>query len=218
VLDAISAHGNVLDPGVSFVGVSTFTNGADTATRGLDLTASYPTDFSWGRIVWTFTGNLNKTFITRTYAAPGPIANQGALLNPESISNLTVSQPRAKFILNAAYTRGKWSVDLRETLYGDVHQWVSPGGTGSGPGATYETVPWTPITNLEVGYALTSHLKLAAGANNLFNVYPTKTPFCAAQGQTCDGQEVTLIYNPPNYISPFGIDGGYYYGRISYVW
>lgn len=218
VLDAIAAHGNVLDSGVSFVGVTTFTNGADTTTRGLDLTVSYPTQFSWGRINWIFTGNLNRTDITRAYPAPAPIASQGALLNPESLSNLTVSQPRAKLILAAQYTRARWSVDLRETLYGDVHQWVSPGGTGAGPGAYEETVPWTPITNLEVGYALTSHLKLAAGANNLFNVYPTKVPFCASAGTTCDGQQEALVANAPVVISPFGIDGGYYYGRISFTW
>jgi iron complex outermembrane receptor protein len=218
VLDAIAAHGNVLDPGVSFVGVTTFTNGADTRTQGLELTASYPTEFAWGRINWTFTGNLNKTTITKAAPAPAPIASQGALLNPESLSNLTVSQPRAKFILNAQYTRDKWTVNLRETIYGPVHQWVSPGGTGDGPGAFYETVPWTPITNLEVGYAITPQLKLAAGAINLFNAYPTKVPFCSGQGINCDGQQQALVYNAPVVISPFGINGGYYYGRLSFSW
>jgi iron complex outermembrane receptor protein len=217
VLAAIAAHGNIIDNGVSFVGATSFTNGADTRTRGLDLTASYPTNFAGGRILWTFTGNLNETTITKAYPAP-LLTLQSSLLNPESISNLTVSQPKAKFILNAQYTRDRWTVNLRETLFGPVHQWVSPGGTGDGAGATYETVPWTPITNLEVDYALTSHIKLAGGAINLLNAKPPGVPFCAAQGQTCDGQEVALVYNAPDYISPFGINGGYYYGRLSYVW
>jgi hypothetical protein len=29
---------------------------------------------------------------------------------------------------------------------------------------------------------------------------------------------VALVYRAPDYISPFGIDGGYYYGRLSYIW
>ena len=123
-----------------------------------------------------------------------------------------------RLIPPAKHGGNKRTVNLRETIYGDVHQWVSPAGTCAGPGAYYETVPWTPITNLEVGYALTPHLKLAAGANNLFNIYPTKVPYCPAAGTTCDGQQEVLVYNAPAVISPFGIDGGYYYGRISYAW
>ena len=52
------------------------------------------------------------------------------------------------------------------------------------------------------------------GANNLFNKYPDKLSAtyqaaCVASGQGCVGQY-------PSY-PPFGINGGYYYGRVTYT-
>ena len=40
VLNAISAHGNQLDTGISYAGITIFTNGADTETTGAELAAN----------------------------------------------------------------------------------------------------------------------------------------------------------------------------------
>jgi iron complex outermembrane receptor protein len=224
VLAAIAAHGNILDPGVSFVGVTVFTNGVDTRTQGLELTANWTNSGDWGRIDWTLLGNYNKTTITHFAPTPAPIASAGALLSPEAISNLTVSQPLAKIILNAKWTKDRWWVNLRETIYGPTAQWVSPDGTGScdpscaATGAYKEQVPWTPITNLELGYHITDRISAAVGANNLFDKNPPGVRFCPAAGITCDGQQEALVWDAPVLISPYGINGGFYYGRVSYTW
>ena len=41
VLNAITAHGNVLDSGISYAGIQLFTNGANTRTDGAEVTAAY---------------------------------------------------------------------------------------------------------------------------------------------------------------------------------
>ena len=122
----------------------------------------------------------------------------------------------AKIILNARYSQNKWWVNLRETLYGPAAQWVSPDGTGSGGGAYEEKVPWTPITNLELGYHVTDHINAAVGANNLFDKTPPTVRFCGPI--TCDGQQEALVWDAPVLISPYGINGGFYYGRVQFTW
>src|SRR3546814_12009875 len=72
VIDAIALHGNILDPLVSFVGASVFTNGIDTRTRGVEFSASYPTDIGIGRIDLTLAANYNATKITKNRLVPTP--------------------------------------------------------------------------------------------------------------------------------------------------
>ncbi|MES2253400.1 MAG: TonB-dependent receptor, partial [Pseudomonadota bacterium] len=65
VLSSIAAHGNILDPTASIVGVSVFLNGVDTLTQGVDLTVNYPTDFGdYGLVDWTLAGNYNSTALS----------------------------------------------------------------------------------------------------------------------------------------------------------
>ena len=207
VLAAIAAHGNVLDPTVTFVGVSLFTNGLSTRTRGVDLTASYRTDFGdFGFIDWTLAANYNETKITNMRATPAPISPQ-PLFDQTSISNLTTASPKEKVSLSALYTTGKWSVNLRETIYGPTSAMYSPDG-----GTYYKnTVPTSAITDLEVDYRLTHNLTLAAGANNLFNKKPPSVLYLPGVGITDGGN----VYDSPLGISPYGINGGYYYGRVT---
>ena len=67
------------------------------------------------------------------------------------------------------------------------------------------------ITDLEVDYALTDNLGLAVGANNLFDQEPETLK---ATGPT-SLQDGSHVYNAPFSISPYGINGGFYYGRVT---
>lgn len=60
------------------------------------------------------------------------------------------------------------------------------------------------VTDLEVGYQVNDRVNVAVGANNLFNVYPDKNTVPDTNG-----------FAPYGGNSPFGIYGGYYYGRVS---
>jgi iron complex outermembrane receptor protein len=218
VLAAIHAHGNVLDPGVSYVGISVFTNGANTRTRGAEVTASYASDFGdVGHATWSLGFNYNETKVTRQFPLPAAVQNpafgQTALLGPSALSALTTGTPRWKLIPSVLFTHGKWSVFLKEDVYGETKEVVSLNGTGAN--GIWLSTPVTGVTDLDVAYNVTSKLKIALGANNLFNKKPPNVPNVpdgAGGVRPADGSNV---YDVPVGFSPYGVNGGYYYGRIT---
>ena len=62
------------------------------------------------------------------------------------------------------------------------------------------------LFDLEYSQQLAAGVRLAAGANNLFNIYPTKL---SAVNQGASG---FALYNS---YAPYGISGGFYYGKLS---
>ncbi len=221
VLDAIAAHGNHLDSGISYAGITIFTNGADTRTRGAELTATYSSDFDdLGHVDWSAGFNYNQNSITKLYPLPSVVRNaaygQTAILTPNAVSSLTTATPREKVVLGAYYTVGKWSINIRESIYGPTSELVSLDGTGGGPTATKVKIDLTGITDLEIGYKITDDLKVNIGANNLFDTRPATVPNTNNGGtlQPADGNNV---YGEPAGFSPYGINGGYYYGRVTYT-
>ena len=220
VLNAIAAHGNILDPGVTYVGISVFTNGANTRTRGIELTANYASDFGeFGHVDWSAAFNYNQTVVTKQFALPGVVSaaaiGQTTLLGPTALSLLTTATPREKVVLGAYWTLSKWSVNLRESIYGPSSEIVSTDGTGNN-GIT-ERIGTTGITDLDIGYKITDQLKLDVGANNLFNHKPPTTPNIADGSGGVRPADGANVYNAPVGFSPFGINGGYYYGRVTYT-
>jgi len=213
VLNAIKAHGNVLDPTVTFVGVSLFANGVDTRTRGVDLTVSYASDFGdMGHVDWSLSANWNETTITHQTPPPPPLASQGALLSPTAISDLTTASPKVNVTLGALWQINKWTVNLRERIYGPSSEIVSPDGTGSPPNYL-DKIGTTGITDLDVSYQVNDHLRLSAGASNLFDHQPPNVLQFPPSGGLADGSNV---YDAPMGFSPYGINGGYYYGKLVY--
>ena len=98
-------------------------------------------------------------------------------------------------------------LNLRATRYGEVTQVAAR--TVTVDGDTYypdEVIAPKTIFDLELSYALAQGVRIAAGANNLFNIYPTKL---SAVNQGTSGFS---LYNP---YSPYGISGGFYYGKLA---
>jgi len=217
VTQAIIANGNVLDPTVSQTGINIFTNGASTRTRGLDIVASYPTDFAeLGKVNWTVSANFNKTKLTKLHLAPTQLTPPGgttpiALFDKTAISNLETASPRMKIVGSAFYSLDRFSATLRATLYGKSSEYQSPNG-----GTYYkQTIKSAVIGDVELNYKLTKSIELSAGANNVFNKRPpTWTVLAGPAPQTI----VTggNVYDAPMTFSPYGINGGYYYGRINF--
>ena len=214
VRSAVIANGNILDNTVTQTGVSLFTNGADTRTRGVDLTASYRSDFGdLGTVMWTLSGNYNRTKVTSTDLAPSILTNPATgkpipLFDATTISNLERASPRVKIVGGAFITHGKLSATLRETLFGKSSQDISPDG-----GTYYrQTIKTAAITDIEVNYKLNSVIELSAGANNVFNKKPPKI-LVLSDGTITDGG---AVYDAPLSFSPYGINGGYYYARINF--
>ena len=204
-LAALAANGNPILPG-SQAAVQFFTNGVDTRTRGLDLSAGYTQKLGlFAKVDWSLDGNLNQTRVTRVHVPPATLATAGiTYVNPEVINDLTEATPRSRISLAASLRRGNWSVTARATRYGyaaDV--------------SAFAAVPYTPIAirpayiaDLDVSYDLSGRLRLSAGANNLFDRLPPPPPAAALDVVDRDGNRY-----PRN--TPWGFAGAYFYLKLS---
>lgn len=214
---AIAANGNVLDSTVTSTGINIFSNGLDTRTRGLDFVVSYPTELgAYGRIDWTLSGNVNKTKITKVKAAPAALAvtstafpSGQVLFAGNAASLLEKAAPKYKVGLNGLYTYGKLTLNLTETFYGKASALSDP---GTGP-LQNTVASATAITDAELSYKFPMGVIAAIGANNLFNKYPDK--FTAAYQAACVASGGGCVTQYPSF-SPYGINGGYYYGRLTF--
>lgn len=205
VLGAIAAQNVTLDPSLPYAGVSTFANGVNTRTQGVDLAASLPTPLGdLGRIDWTLSADFSRTKVTHVNPPPAALAGT-SLYSPTSLSDLETAAPRYKIIAGGLWSKGRWSVDLRETLYGPTAELDSGNG-----GATYieNRVGANLITDLEVGWRILDRVKISVGAKNLFDVYPNRV------NRASVSSPYVGLY--PGF-SPFGFDGGYYYTRLRYA-
>ena len=196
-----------------------FANGLSTLTQGVDVTANYASDFSeWGTVNWTAAMNYGETSISSVAPDPTPITSVAAggtstpdgqhLYDETAKSLLTDASPKFKIGLGALWTLGDFTVNLRETIYGPTKVFYSPNG------GDYDKneVEAAAITDMEVDYAATDTIGLAIGANNLFDQRPASLVF---NGNTpCRWN--TNVVNAPLSISPYGINGGYYYGRVTF--
>lgn len=215
VLDALHSRGVSTADATSYSGINIFTNGADTRTRGVEATATYASDFGeMGKVDWSLGANYNKTDITRISGLPAAVYNatssptQTTLLTQSAQDALTTATPRVKLIGNALWNIGKFSVNLRETMYGSTSQHV----VGAGDGLLYlEHIGTSFITDLNVGYKLTPKIRFDAGANNLFDKQAPTTPMQSDGTRPISGN----VYNSPISFTPWGINGGYYYARVT---
>jgi len=206
-INALEANGVTFPPGINPANVTAvfFSNGADTKTYGVDLTADYRNDFgSAGTVDWDAAINYNRTLLTRL----GLDGNGNPLLDAQQITYLTSASPQSKIIVGGNWKNAGFIVSLHEIRYGKsapLDQYYT------GPNAFsittfYESVnPPKYVTNLETGYEW-SGFQWVVGANNLFNVYPKKLP----PAQRYIG---TALYDG---YTGVGINGGYYYTRLTY--
>ncbi|MBH1991626.1 MAG: TonB-dependent receptor [Sphingomonadaceae bacterium] len=203
------------------VSVQTFANGVKMRTTGVDLVASYMTDLGdLGRIDWSYTANYNKNKVLKVSAPPSNLNVAGAaLINRYSMAELESSTPKFRATLGAFWSMGKFSANLRESYYSKVYALEVSAGNGPLAGADTRTyVKQAFITDLEVGYKIAEPIKISIGANNLFNKYPTKRSFENIRGPQLAGNSRTYSTNLYPTISPYGINGGYYYARVAINW
>lgn len=203
------------------VSVQTFANGVKMRTTGIDLVANYSADLGGlGGLDLTLTGNYNKNEVLNVSAPPSTLNVPGAaLIDRYSLVQLEKSTPEFRATFNAFWTLGNFSANLRESYYSKVYALEQSAGNSPLAGADMQVpVKSAFITDLELGYKVAEPIKLFVGANNLFNKYPTKRSFENIRGPQLAGNSRTYSTNLYPTISPFGINGGYYYARISLNW
>jgi iron complex outermembrane receptor protein len=218
VLTALTASGVPIDPNIfkvssASVSVQSFVNGADSQTYGADFVATYPMDYgSWGHVDYSFSANYNDTKITKIAKPPSNVSPNAVILDQGSISTLEDTTPQFRGTFGAFWNLGRFSANLRESFYGSAYLWSQNAQTG-----VYTQIlnKEAFITDLELSMQVIPSVKFTAGANNLFNTYPTKEPsaFRQAQFNTNSSGFASSVY--PNF-SAYGFNGGFYYGRVTY--
>jgi iron complex outermembrane receptor protein len=201
-----------------------FINGLDTTTRGIDIVAVYRTRMA-GFGNWSLSAayNYNKTKIDERLNALGPLATIPGLVLFGRVEGIrfTHGQPRDKIVFSADGDIGAFGITARTTRYGKV---ISPGAAAPlapnalslvdyGPDDIFLKAKW--ITDLELRYKAFDRLELAIGANNLFDVYPTRSPFGARPASIGGVYPANQQYIPYSIFSPFGFNGRFLYGRVS---
>ena len=124
-------------------------------------------------------------------------------------------------MLSADGDIGAFGLTARATRYGKV---VSPGAanpiadptslTVNGPDDIFLGRKW--ITDVELRFkAGGDRTEFAVGANNLFDVYPDRSPFGPRPTSVGGVYPANQIYIPYSIFSPFGFNGRFIYGRVS---
>jgi len=189
-----------------FIGVGGgrfFINGVDTTTKGIDIVSNWPMlTESAGRFDFTLASNFTKTQVTKvpqtaqlSALIPAPV-----LFDRINVLSLERGQPRSKINASVDWKLSDFGATLRATRYGEV---LDPGTTV----ALDQVLSPKTLVDIEFRYQLSKKLKLAIGADNVFDVYAdARAPLLNTTGATSFS----------NY-SPFGRSGRFVYLRMSYA-
>ncbi len=184
-----------------------FINGVNSRTEGVDVVANYTIDdIAEGSLNLSMGANYNETEVSEVIATAGP----ADLFAPESLfarrerSRLENAAPKTKANITANWQGEKVSLLLRGNYFGEVTQ---PGSTQTGD----VTVDTAFIVDTEVGYFVTEDLQLKLGVNNLFDKYPQSAVITDAP----EVGQFDYVIPYPNF-SPYGFQGRYAYGKLTY--
>lgn len=223
-------------PGVT--SVRYFTNAIDTRTRGVDVTAAYTTRLGgWSVLRLSAAYNYNQVQLRRVGRTPGQITALGIttpLFDINERTRIEHGQPRDKIALGANWKIGPITFDARTTRYGRVEQVALTNQTSANvaliaQGSTpFRTLPtesgaagnldviqrldpkW--VTDFSFTGQVTPNITATVGANNIFNVYPTKN---IASTPALTGADTFGVF-PYSEFSPFGFSGAFYYVRAGF--
>lgn len=180
-----------------------FTNAIDTETEGLDIVAVWDLRFdndSWLTLEGAFHFNDTEVVARRSSS---DILPAEVLFDDAQITLIEEGQPGEHFVVGGTYYTGPWSANLRFNYFGEV------AGEGFTPGFK-QTWGSKVLTDLSVSRKLSEDFSITFGGLNVFDEFPDRwdpdNAFPFPQLGFTYGWE-TL---------PFGINGGYYFTRLSY--
>lgn len=177
-----------------------FANAINTETRGVDVVISYGQRLGGGNFRADLSGTLSKTQQVGAVMASEKLKGKESIYFSEaSRIYLESSVPREKVNLSFSYGIKKWNFFVRNVHFGHVNEATSVV-------AYQQTFNSRVITDVSVSYTIVKGLRLSAGSNNVFDVYPEKV---ADPGNTTANQ---FIYS--RRATQFGYNGRYVYGRL----
>jgi iron complex outermembrane recepter protein len=192
--------------------VAFLANLLDTSTRGVDAVLHHELAAAGGKLNLSAALNVNKTTlesVRRSSDALARIDPALSLLADTSLFRIRNASPKSKLILGADWQAGAWGVQAKATRFGALKDFVfdDEAPLVDGVNAQHFGAVWT--VDLEAQFKLTRQLTLSAGGNNIFDRYPDRVR------QTNAASYGGAL--PYNFINPLGVNGAYFYGKLSYT-
>jgi iron complex outermembrane recepter protein len=195
-------------------GVQYFTNGLDTRTQGVDVTASLrvPTGAN-GTLELNASANYTKNKIVHVDPLPAVLvaahSEEPGLLDSVTVIGIEDERPDWRGTLQANWTLGPFSALGRYSYFG--------GFSSAQPGfcdLCRDNYGGKSLFDAEVGYAF-DFVKLAIGARNLFDTYPDQPSSLVDVGDGTPAKDFNNNFEtfPWAAASPFGYNGRYVYAR-----
>jgi len=215
-----------------------FINGVDTKTEGIDVVAKYVLGTEGlGHFDFVAAGNWNSTdveSVPSTNVINNICNGQPQPCTPPvlfgRINTLTFEEGTPDNKINLGIDWGllaggvDWGVNLKGTRYGEV---IEPGAPNSAeiaagiPDARDIVIQPDWLVDLELSARLLDNkLRLALGADNIFDQYPDRVPNNRVLPNPPGG---TVNLNATNALgfsrySPYGFSGRFLYAKLSYRW
>lgn len=192
-----------------------FINGIDTRTRGVDAIATYRMDIgSSGKLNLTAGYNWTDNEITGRNDTPGALNQVPGVVLFGRLESLRIEQgqPRDRINLGLDYSQDWVSLTLRGNRFGRV---LAPGTDAF----TDLTIAPAWVLDAEVRVEPFDGLEFAVGSNNLLDKYPTANPTGIGTDPVTGNPRTNSANNyflPFSSFSPFGFNGRFIYGRVSY--
>lgn len=208
VRDYLAARGFT---GVS--GARFFTNAVDSRTQGVDLVLGYSVSLGTAAVLRLASGfNATDTKVTRVSPTPGILEQfQQTLFDSVELVRVEEGQPRNNFNLSADFEVKRWTFGARAQRFGEF--------TVRDPTADRtldQTFDAKWVADIQAGYRFRFGLALAAGVDNLFDAFPDPWSTPGSPSPTVGGNSFFGI-NRYSLQSPFGFNGRYAYGRVTYT-
>jgi iron complex outermembrane recepter protein len=199
----------------TIAGVQYFTNGLDTRTQGVDLTANWrlPAGRS-GTLDLNGSMNWTKNEITRVDPLPQVLIDAGSsepgLLDSVTAIGIEDERPDWRATLQANLTLGGFTALGRYSYFGKFSS-AQPGFCD----LCRENYGAKSLVDAEIGYRL-RQVKLSLGVRNLFDTYPdqpSSSVVVSDDGSTSKDFNDNFGTFPWAAASPFGYNGRYVYAR-----
>ncbi|MEJ7927902.1 TonB-dependent receptor [Sphingobium sp. AN641] len=182
--------------------VQFLTNAFDTRTQGIDIVGNYRfVSGSLGSFNTTLALNWNKTKVLKVGLDP---LTGDPIISDTRVQQLENTLPRTRVIFTENWSNGPFSLLGRVNWYGK-YKIIEDGGF-------LETFGSEFIVDLEASYEINDNFTVTGGVQNLFSNYPDKITQGGVFAST-GGRFTGDIYPDA---SPFGFNGGFWYGKVAF--
>lgn len=185
--------------GITGVNSATFfTNVLDTRTKGVELAGKYRFTFELGTL--DLSAGFARTETEVTDARDVGRFNTSRIMGRTAIGVIEDNVPKTKFTWGLRYAFNGFEANFNQRRYGEY----TTRGTTDSADQTF-SAQW--ISDLDLSYRFAQGLRVAVGAQNLFDSHPDKL------ASTGSGPYGIAKYST---VSPEGHQGAFYYTSVSY--